>query len=332
MSRKQILIGLSAVVLLALGIAAYFVLSPSGATSAAESGPGFTLTPHDRTMGNPKAKVTLIEYAAPSCPVCARFNADTSRRSRRIISTPARFFMCSGCSRCGRTTARPRRSPAVCLRISISRSLTLLFRNQPKWDVEYGVQDVHGGLVLLGRIAGMSAEQVDKCMSDTKEDETINSIAKDGEARYSITGTPTIVVDGVSAGSHFFTYNEIKHSSIPPSPGRNGPGGAQRVRRRTLLKFTRLRLSGFKSFVEPTELYIEPGLTAVIGPNGCGKSNLFDALRWVMGETRPSSVRGSEMDDVIFAGSTARPAPQCRGSDLADRQYRPQRRRDLCRT
>ena len=74
------------------------------------------------------------------------------------------------------------------------------------------------------------------------------------------------------------------------------------------MKFTRLRLSGFKSFVEPTELYIEPGLTAVIGPNGCGKSNLFDAMRWVMGETRPTSVRGSEMDDVIFSGSAGRPA------------------------
>jgi chromosome segregation protein len=74
------------------------------------------------------------------------------------------------------------------------------------------------------------------------------------------------------------------------------------------LKFTRLRLSGFKSFVEPTELFVEPGLTAVIGPNGCGKSNLFDALRWVMGETRPTSIRGSEMDDVIFAGSAGRPA------------------------
>ncbi|HVV26714.1 MAG TPA: chromosome segregation protein SMC [Rhizomicrobium sp.] len=74
------------------------------------------------------------------------------------------------------------------------------------------------------------------------------------------------------------------------------------------MKFTRLRLSGFKSFVEPTELLVEPGLTAVIGPNGCGKSNLFDAMRWVMGETRPSSIRGAEMDDVIFAGSAGRPA------------------------
>ncbi|HSZ75569.1 MAG TPA: chromosome segregation protein SMC [Rhizomicrobium sp.] len=74
------------------------------------------------------------------------------------------------------------------------------------------------------------------------------------------------------------------------------------------MKFTRLRLSGFKSFVEPTELFVEPGLTAVVGPNGCGKSNLFDAMRWVMGETRPTSVRGTEMDDVIFAGSAGRPA------------------------
>jgi chromosome segregation protein len=74
------------------------------------------------------------------------------------------------------------------------------------------------------------------------------------------------------------------------------------------LKFTRLRLSGFKSFVEPTELFVEPGLTAVVGPNGCGKSNLFDALRWVMGETRPTSLRGGEMDDVIFAGSAGRPS------------------------
>ncbi len=74
------------------------------------------------------------------------------------------------------------------------------------------------------------------------------------------------------------------------------------------MKFTRLRLHGFKSFVEPTELHLEPGLTAVVGPNGCGKSNLFDALRWVMGETRPTSLRGGEMDDVIFAGSGGRPS------------------------
>ncbi len=74
------------------------------------------------------------------------------------------------------------------------------------------------------------------------------------------------------------------------------------------MQFNRLRLSGFKSFVDPTELLIEPGLTGIVGPNGCGKSNLLEALRWVMGETSAKSIRGAEMDDVIFAGTSSRPA------------------------
>jgi len=74
------------------------------------------------------------------------------------------------------------------------------------------------------------------------------------------------------------------------------------------MKLTRLRLIGFKSFVEPTDFLIEPGLTGVVGPNGCGKSNLVEALRWVMGETSFKSMRASGMDDVIFSGSNTRPA------------------------
>lgn len=73
------------------------------------------------------------------------------------------------------------------------------------------------------------------------------------------------------------------------------------------MRITRLRLLGFKSFVEPTELVIEPGLTGVVGPNGCGKSNLLEALRWVMGETSHKSMRAAAMDDVIFSGTTTRP-------------------------
>jgi len=73
------------------------------------------------------------------------------------------------------------------------------------------------------------------------------------------------------------------------------------------MKFTRLRLLGFKSFVEPTDFLIEPGLTGVVGPNGCGKSNLVEALRWVMGETSHKSLRAADMDDVIFSGTTNRP-------------------------
>src|SRR5689334_25141190 len=74
------------------------------------------------------------------------------------------------------------------------------------------------------------------------------------------------------------------------------------------MQFAKLRLTGFKSFVDPTELVIDPGLTGIVGPNGCGKSNLVEALRWVMGETSAKRMRGGEMDDVIFAGNSGRPA------------------------
>ena len=75
------------------------------------------------------------------------------------------------------------------------------------------------------------------------------------------------------------------------------------------MRFAKLKLTGFKSFVEPTELIIEKGLTGVVGPNGCGKSNLLEALRWVMGENSYKSMRASGMEDVIFSGTpNAQPA------------------------
>ncbi|MCD4511042.1 chromosome segregation protein SMC [Brucella pseudogrignonensis] len=74
------------------------------------------------------------------------------------------------------------------------------------------------------------------------------------------------------------------------------------------MRFSKLRLVGFKSFVEPMEFVIEGGLTGVVGPNGCGKSNLVEALRWVMGENSYKNMRASGMDDVIFSGSATRPA------------------------
>ena len=74
------------------------------------------------------------------------------------------------------------------------------------------------------------------------------------------------------------------------------------------MRIKRLKLTGFKSFVEPAELRIETGLTGIVGPNGCGKSNLLEAIRWVMAESSPKSMRGTGMEDVIFAGTASRPA------------------------
>ncbi|MEM9740434.1 MAG: AAA family ATPase, partial [Pseudomonadota bacterium] len=74
------------------------------------------------------------------------------------------------------------------------------------------------------------------------------------------------------------------------------------------MHITKLSIAGFKSFVDPQDLLVEPGLTGIVGPNGCGKSNLLEALRWVMGASSARAMRGGEMDDLIFSGAEGRPA------------------------
>ena len=161
MKRKQIFIVLSVVVVLAIAVAGYFLFAAPGARSEAATAPSFSVLPSDMTLGSPKAPVTLIEYGAPSCPVCAAFNSDSfALLKQQYIDTGKVFYVFRV------FPLRPDDGVAEKLARCLPKDkyfafIDLLFRNQPKWDVEFGVIDVHGGLVQLARIAGMSGEQAD---------------------------------------------------------------------------------------------------------------------------------------------------------------------------
>ena len=74
------------------------------------------------------------------------------------------------------------------------------------------------------------------------------------------------------------------------------------------MQFNSIKIIGFKSFLEPTEINLSNGLTGIVGPNGCGKSNVVEAIRWVMGENSAKQMRGNEMNNVIFSGTDDRPS------------------------
>jgi protein-disulfide isomerase len=199
-TRNQLVISLVAAAIVVVAVIAYFVIFPASTDSAAvpASGEraGVVLTASDRTLGSPKAPILIVEYAAPSCPICARFNSEVFPLLRQnYIDTGKvyyvfRVFPIRAAD--GAAEAMARCLPAD----NYFQFIDLLFRNQPKWDEEYGVTDVHGALVQMGRIAGMSADKIDQCISDKTEAERINKVAMDGETKYNITGTPTFVING----------------------------------------------------------------------------------------------------------------------------------------
>jgi protein-disulfide isomerase len=209
-SRKTLFIVLGVVVLIALAGIGYTFMNESG-PSAASAAQGYEILPSDRTLGNPKSKVVLIEYAAPTCPVCAAFNAQSFPRVKAsYIDTGKVFYVFRVFPLRGDDGSAEK--IARCLpEDKYFAFIDLLFKNQPKWDWEFGVsqQGVHDGLVLLGRIAGMSAEQVDQCMVNKAEDDRINKVAADGQSRYSITGTPTFILNGNNIGSGNIPYDTL---------------------------------------------------------------------------------------------------------------------------
>ena len=202
MSRNQVLLGIIVAALLALGGAAWFFMGGGGGNSAespvpgASGGPASVATAYDRTQGNPKAPITVIEYAAPMCPHCAHMNAEGIPVLKAKYIDTGKVFYIFRVFPIGHADVAAE-SIARCLPAdNYFQFIDLLYRNQAKWDPEYGITDVQGGLVAMGRIAGLSGDQVLACIADKNAQKHVIDVAQDGASRYGINGTPTFVVNG----------------------------------------------------------------------------------------------------------------------------------------
>jgi protein-disulfide isomerase len=197
-NRQQLLIGLVAVAVVALGVIGYLVWDnkSSGGIDAGTTKYGITFTARDRAQGSPNAPVVMVEYAAPTCPHCAAFDMEIFPLIKKAyIDTGKvyyvfRVFPLSSADVAAEAMAR-------CLsKENYFPFIDQLYRNQPKWDPEYAVADVHGGLVQMGAAAGMSAQEVDQCIGNTQEQTAITNVGNEAQTKYNVNGTPTFIVNG----------------------------------------------------------------------------------------------------------------------------------------
>lgn len=198
MNRKQLLYSLVAVAAVALLVAAYQVFfggSGSGLSSNGEL--TVDLQPADHTLGSPKAPVQFVEYAAPTCPHCAHWNEEVFPiLKKNYIDTGKVYYVFRVLPLSSVDVAVE--AMARCLpKSSYFQFIDMMFRNQEKWDPNgYDVPDVHAALIDMGRIAGMSGEQVDRCISNHDELNKISQIGQDATKRYGINSTPSFIIDG----------------------------------------------------------------------------------------------------------------------------------------
>lgn len=212
MTKKQLLILLAAFVLIAGGLGVWLAMGDLSTGTGTAAGASFTVLPTDKTLGNPKAKLTLIEYGAPSCPVCAAFNANTFDQFKKAYVDTGKVFYVFRVFNLRPDDAAAEKIARCLPEDKYFSFIDLLFRNQPLWDVEFGVTDVHGGLVRLGRMAGLSVDQVDKCIENKAEDDRINKVQTEAESHYSINATPTFLLNGNNIGSGALPFEQLSQS------------------------------------------------------------------------------------------------------------------------
>lgn len=208
-STKQLVIG--GLALLAVAGLAYYFLSPKTPATTASS-TAIVVHSDDRTLGNPKAPITMVEYAAPQCPHCARFNGAVMPRIKQEYIDTGKVFYIFRVFPLAPTDGAIEGIARLCLpKDKYFQYIDLMFRNQPKWDPDgYQIPDVGAAVKQLASIMGVTPEQADRCMTDPKEQERINQVSQDAVARYNISGTPTFVINGTVVTTAEATWPQLK--------------------------------------------------------------------------------------------------------------------------
>ncbi|HEY2071426.1 MAG TPA: DsbA family protein [Rhizomicrobium sp.] len=203
MNRQWILGGLVAVAVVALAAIAYFYVY--GGSSAGDTGPAvadngkyiITLTSRDRAQGDPKAPIQMIEYAAPTCPVCAAFDMTIFPQLKKQYIDTGKVYYVFRVFPLSRVDVAAE-SMARCLPPeNYFPFIDQLYRNQPQWDPDgHDIPDVHAALLQMAAVAGMPGDQAETCMRDTAKAAEISQIGTDAQTKYEITATPSFIVNG----------------------------------------------------------------------------------------------------------------------------------------
>ena len=203
MTRSQLLLGLVTLAVIVLGVAAYFTFfgGPASDTAPSTAQVSYTIGKDDRTLGSPKAPVTMIEYAATTCPICARFNNDVFPQVKQhYVDTGKIFYV----FRVFPLQAADIAAEAIARCMPPEGYFTfidLLFRNQSRWDPDgYQIPDVHAALLDMAKTGGMSAGKADSCINDRALTKRIEQVGLDAQTRYGVSGTPTFIINGQIRG------------------------------------------------------------------------------------------------------------------------------------
>jgi protein-disulfide isomerase len=200
MNRRQLLISLVVLAVIAIGVVGYFVFYGSSTDETVPDGTvAYTvpLKPTDRTMGNPKAPVTVVEYGAPTCPHCAHFDITMFPTLKKdYIDTGKVFYVFRAFPLSQVDIAAE--ALARCLPADkYFAFIDLLYHNQPKWDPDgYQIPDVRAALIAMAQSAGMPADQAGACLDNSAAQKQAEDVGVEAQTKYGINSVPTFLVDG----------------------------------------------------------------------------------------------------------------------------------------